>query len=192
MIEFPEKQAPIRNALTGEEYVLMALDSLEASNARISEITSICNEPLVFSWLFRQMFPDGRYPTSSAKSWLEWGKEGWPRNTHFVFAVLDAKRRLAAACDIKSSNSAGAEVGYWASEFHRGIMTNAIRELLRLATLAGFARLYAETDEGNLRSRGVLGRAGFIPDGSESNRPNHIVYSIDLEHGTSKSRQKDL
>ena len=97
-----------------------------------------------------------------------WAAAGWRDNTHFVFAALDAQGQVAAACDIKSNDPSWAEIGYWSSRRHRGVMTNIVLEVSRQARQAGFTTLFARTRRGNTRSVGVLHRAGFIADGDRS------------------------
>lgn len=188
MIDFQRKQRLIRNALTGSEYSLVALDLIEPSDEVIAQVTSICNEPLVYGWLFRKMLSDQPYPPSKAREWFARGKDGWKENAHFVFAVLDQKGGFAAACDIKSADVSWAEVGYWSSNDHRGVMTNAVVGLIDLAREAGFERLFAETRPGNTRSQGVLRRAGFELSEQKPTRGDHyIVFSI-RTHGANESR----
>jgi RimJ/RimL family protein N-acetyltransferase len=179
MISFPQKQVSVRNALTGEEYLLVALDSIDPSEEAIERVTSICNEPLVYDWLFRKMLSGEPYPPSKAKEWFEWAAMGWAQNAFFVFGVLDPDGRLAAACDIKTADAAGAEVGYWASCGHRGIMTNALKGLIDLAKGAGFESLFAEVREDNVRSQAVLRRAGFCLSDQKPARAGHrMVFSV--------------
>lgn len=182
MINFQRKQRLIRNALSGKEYSLVALDLIEPSAEIIGQVTSICNEQLVYDWLFREMLSDQPYPPSMAKEWLAWGRDGWKQNTHFVFAVVDQNGGIAAACDIKSADASWAEVGYWSSNDHRGVMSNAVVELIDLAREAGFEHLFAETRKGNTRSQGVLRRAGFeLAQQKPTRGDHHIVFSINIQ-----------
>ncbi|MCC5805755.1 MAG: GNAT family N-acetyltransferase [Opitutales bacterium] len=182
MIDFQRKQRVIRNALSGKEYTLLALDLIDPTDKVIAQVTSICNEPLVYDWLFRKMLSDKPYPPSMATGWFARGADGWAKNDHFVFAVVDQNGGIAAACDIKSADASWAEVGYWSSSNHRGVMTNAIIGLIDLAKEAGFERLFAETQNANFRSQGVLRRAGFALSDKTPHRGNHhIVFSISTQ-----------
>jgi len=69
-------------------------------------------------------------------------------------------KAVVAACDIKS-NALNAEIGYWSSQAHRGVMTNALVAMCDMAAGAGFVALFARTKTGNVRSEAVLKRAGF-------------------------------
>lgn len=98
--------------------------------------------------------------------WLSWASQGWRANTHFCFAVTDDSGAIAAACDIKSRDPDGAEIGYWASARHRGVMTNAVSAMCEAARQAGFRSLMARVRHENSRSQAVLARAGFGTDPS--------------------------
>ena len=182
MIEFKRKQGAIRNALNRNDYSLVAMDLIEPSDAVIAQVTSICNERLVYDWLFREMLSGQPYPPSKAKEWIARGRDGWKQNTHFVFAVVDQKGGIAAACDIKSADASWAEVGYWSSSEHCGVMTNAVVELIELARDAGFEYLFAETRKGNTRSQAVLHRSGFeLSERKPTRGDHHIVFSINTQ-----------
>ncbi len=63
--------------------------------------------------------------------------------------------------DIKSANLESAEIGYWLSAHHSGVMTNAVCALVQLARDAGYAELFALIRPTNTRSANVVARAGF-------------------------------
>ncbi len=169
-MRFPEDlRVPIDNPLTGARYELVRADGAARGPEALERLVEICNEPDIYDWLFRELLGGRPYSEGKAREFLEWSGAGWSAGTHFVFLVLDGEGRIAAACDIKSNDTV-AEVGYWAGRDHRGVMTNTVRALCALAAGAGFGRLFARTKAGNLRSQGVLLRAGFArvqddPDG---------------------------
>ena len=168
-IHFPLRiKAPIKNALNGRPYTLHRADALEPTPARLEQIAAVCNEPHIYGWLFKEGLGGRAYNTEDAEGWLGWAKAGWRDNTHFVFVALDTEGQVAAACDIKSNDPSWAEIGYWSSRRHRGVMTNIVLEVSRQARQAGFTTLFARTRRGNTRSVGVLHRAGFIADGDRS------------------------
>jgi RimJ/RimL family protein N-acetyltransferase len=151
----------IVNHLTKRPYFLIGACELEIEAGNIERITSICNEPDVYDWLFRKPLSGKPYPEEKARQWLEWARAGWTANSHFIFAVISEAKDIAAACQIKSNDDV-AEVGYWASHIHRGVMTDAVSAMCLLAANAGFRELYASTNEGNTRSEAVLSRVGFV------------------------------
>jgi len=161
----------IVNYLTKRPYYLVRACELEIGAGIIEQITSICNEPDVYDWLFRKPLSGKPYPEEKARQWLEWARAGWTADSHFIFAVVGEAKEIAAACQIKSNDEV-AEIGYWASRLHRGVMTNAVGAMCLLAANAGFRALYAYTDEGNTRSESVVGRVGFVrvPDVRSDNR----------------------
>ena len=139
-------------------------DEISSTDERLSEIVRICNEPAIYRWLFSRPLNNQSYTIDKAAEWLLWSKEGWQANTHFCFITLDAQDSIVAACDIKSSDVDGAEMGYWASASHRGIMTNTVSAVLHEAAKAGFRSLMARAQHANLSSKAVMNRVGFLPD----------------------------
>ena len=152
---------PVANHLTGRNHTLVRATDLDCEPTTLAEIVAVCNEPEIYDWLFRERLGGRRYTDEAARQWLQWSAEGWTFESHFSFAVVDEGRCVAAACDIKSNDSV-AEIGYWASQQHPGVMTNAVKALCALAAHAGFQGLYARTKPGNRRSQAVLERAGFL------------------------------
>ena len=141
-------------------YDLVRASDVNCDLSNHERIAAICNEPEVYEWLFRDLFAGRPYEEANARDWLQWSRDGWSSGTHYVFAVIDDDEGIAAACDIKSREP-NAEIGYWASQRHRGVMTNAVKAMCALAREAGFRELFARTKEKNLRSQAVLERAGF-------------------------------
>ena len=162
MISFRQRfPVPISNYFTGDEYLILRGDEVAADDARVAEVVAIANEPLVYGWLFQERCRGEPYAPCLAVDWLEWMRDGWVKNSHFGFVITDPQGRIAAACDIKSAEPEGAEVGYWASAGHRGIMTDVVAAIIRCAWEAGYRSLTARVRHGNLRSGAVLERAGF-------------------------------
>lgn len=176
MVSFPRKTQTIKNALTGELYSLHPIDSIQPTESHIEKVTSICNEPEIYQWLYSEMFDGQPYPSESAVEWISWGAEGWQNGTHFVFVVLDSTGVIVAACDIKDTDPERAEIGYWASVGHRGIMTNAVKAMLDLAEQAGFRGFFAEVLPKNLRSQAVLNRSGFALTEDNAQKAGLTVY----------------
>tara|TARA_R100000027_G_scaffold7146_1_gene5485 strand:+ start:3157 stop:3708 length:552 start_codon:yes stop_codon:yes gene_type:complete len=159
---------PVRNHLTGEEYLLKRIDEVGLDPERRKQIASICNEPRVYSWLFRDLLQNAPYTEEKAISFFEMGRDGWRKGEKFVFLLLRRNGDVAAAIDIKSNDPDDAEIGYWSSESHRGCMTNTTIELVSLAESAGYRALFARTKKANKDSIGVLQRAGFQFDSKNS------------------------
>src|SRR5690606_23769495 len=128
-----------------------------------TEIHSICNEPLVYRWLFAERLKDEPYSIAMARDFLTWAGDGWKDQTHFVFVAFSPGGQVVAACDIKSNDVVDAEIGYWAGSKHAGVMTPAVGALCQIAKQAGYTALHAWTRTGNDRSAMVLQRNGFRP-----------------------------
>lgn len=181
MIVLPEKvSVPIRNHRTGRPYDLIPAAELDPDEATLARIVAICNEPEVYAWLFREGLEARPYPEKMAREWIDWAKAGWNAKSHLVFAVRDEQRQVVAACDIKS-NAPNAEIGYWSSGAHRGVMTNAVIAMCAIAAQAGFAGLFARTKKKNIRSQAVLKRAGFERDHTRHDDYEWFTRSLKVE-----------
>lgn len=165
MIEVPAEGCEVINHLTRERLTLKRVADIDRSHAQFARITSICNEPIVFSSLFSEMFPTGRYPESAAHDFVTWATEGWEQGTHFVFATLDSDGLVVSTSDIKSNQKEDAEIGYLCSAAYRGVMTNSVSAMLTLAVEAGFRSFIAHVRADNIASQRVLDRVGFRRDG---------------------------
>lgn len=160
MPKVSQAERPLVNHVTRASYRLVPAIDIRSDDEAIERIVSICNEPSVYAWLFRARLSGCPYTQECARHWIRWSSEGWSEGTHFVFAAVGADGLVAAACDIKSDDSI-AEIGYWCSERHRGIMTNAVVEMCSIGRESGFRGFYARTKHGNVRSEAVLERCGF-------------------------------
>lgn len=175
-MNFPRSvRLPIVNYLNDRPYELVRACDVGGEPSSVAQVVSVCNEPNVYEWLFRKPLGGRPYEEAKAREWLEWSNDGWSSGTHFVFAVIDEQKVIVAACDIKS-NDPIAEIGYWASQEHRGVMTNAVMAMCALAADAGFQKLFARTKNENYRSTAVLRRAGFKK--CESDDPSYERFEL--------------
>ena len=148
----------VTNYLTGVPYLLRPFDG--SWTPPLSEIVRVCNEPRVYE-LFRHRLDGSPYGFENAGLFVDWAERGWRLGTHFVLALLSEPACVVGALDIKSPEWECAEIGYWLSEHHRGLMTNAVLELKSIAREMGYRSLYARVRPENLASAAVLLRAGF-------------------------------
>jgi len=176
MISFAKCRTAVKNHLTGKLHQLVPVSDLSASSPQIDRIVSICNEPRLFRTLFSDKFPDGEYPRTSADDWISCAQSGWLDGSHFVFATVDDQGLVIAVCDIKSADIRNAEIGYWASSHHRGVMTNSVSAMLDLAKQAGFLDFFADVLEWNDCSQRVLERVGFSLSPLAAGKPGQIQY----------------
>ena len=122
----------------------------------------ICNEPLVWRFLFRDRLGGRRYTEHDALDFLEWARKGWESGEHMVFLLRDPLGHIGACVDIGRRDESGeALIGYWAGAHHRGVMTNAVERLASMAEAAGYLKLVALVERENVRSIAVVRRAGF-------------------------------
>ncbi|MDF1813590.1 MAG: GNAT family N-acetyltransferase [Verrucomicrobiales bacterium] len=176
MIVFRNHPCEVINHLNGDRYTLESVADIDPSQIQVERITSICNEPAVFSMLFSEMFPEGRYPESAAREFLNWVTDGWQQGTHFVFATLDSDGLVVSTCDIKSDNIEEAEIGYLCSSAHSGVMTNSVKAMTGLGIKAGFENFFALVRVDNIASQRVLERVGFHRDEEFPQGSNRFRY----------------
>ncbi len=157
----PQVERSLVNHLTGAAFRLVPTGEIRADDEAIDRIVSICSEAAIYEWLFRRPFGGRPYGSDDARQWLRWAREGWSSGAYFVFAVVGSDGLVAAACDIKSDEPMP-EIGYWCSQHHRGVMTNAVAAMCNLGRESGFRGFYARTKHGNVRSEAVLQRCGFL------------------------------
>jgi len=159
----------VENHLTGRAYQLVRASDICCETTIVARMVATCNEPEVYDGYFRENLGGRPYTEHDARYWLKRSGAQWSRGICFHFAVVDEMKMVAAACYIRGacyvrdpSYDDSGEIGYWASQGHRGVMTNAITAMCVLAADAGFRRLFARTDKGNAKSQAVLARAGFV------------------------------
>ncbi len=171
---FPDPlDVPVQHARSGATYRLVRLDALPETPEHLAQITRANNEPAIHRWLWRDRLQGQPYAPEKAVEFLRWARGGWAHGTHFTFALLAPGGEVAAALDIKSADLDAAEVGYWLSAAHSGVMTNAVLALADVARAAGYRALFARVREGNARSEGVLTRAGFARVGGHEEVLGH-------------------
>jgi len=158
---------PLTHPRSGKVYTLTRADALQDTPALRADLTAACNEPLIYDWLFRERCGGQPYSDADAAAFLAWLRAGWRDGTHFVFALQSPCGRTVGALDIKSADTDAAEVGYWLSARHSGLMTLAVQALEDVARQAGYRSLYARVRPGNARSLNVTARAGWMDAGLE-------------------------
>ncbi len=168
------RRCPLQNARTGASYELVPADAVNRTGTEFTAIVTICNEPPIYDLLFAERCAGKAYDTADAERFLGWAERGWHDGTHFVYLIRGASGEVAGALDIKSANLQSAEIGYWLSVRHSGVMTNAIRALCELAQVAGYAELFGLVRPSNTRSANVLTRAGFTAGRTVTK--NNVIY----------------
>ncbi|MCL5999745.1 MAG: GNAT family N-acetyltransferase [Chloroflexi bacterium] len=161
---------PICNFLTQETFTLVPLATNFCDPESYAQIVSICNQPLIYNTLFAERLGGHPYAQADAERFVAWAHQGWQAGTHFVFLILTPQQTIAGTIDIRSNCLASAEIGYWMSAEHPGVMTNAVKALCRIASQSGYRGLFALVREMNTKSAGVLLRAGFHEAGREERR----------------------
>lgn len=145
------------------QYRMRSIDAdVRLTDDDVAAVVRICNEPLVWRFLFRDRLGGRPYEKRDAREFLDWARAGWVSGEHMVFLLRDPEQHIGACVDIGRLEEAGdALIGYWSGAHHRGVMTNAVEYLARLARKAGYLKLVALVEPQNVRSAAVLARAGF-------------------------------
>jgi len=152
----------IKNYITNESYHLVSADnSYIVTDNNLKELHDICNEPLIYKEIFQSNLHGKTYPIKKAQKYFDWSNEGWQTKSYFNFILLSPDNKICGNIDIKSNNLAAAEVGYFVSANHKGIITNAVKELISFAKSKKYKSLYAYTTPKNYRSQQVLKRCKF-------------------------------
>ncbi len=176
-----ERHRTTEHATTEIGWLCPVNGMFEITDTDIDRIVTICNQPPVYDFLFREKLEGEPYPREKAVDFLDWAQKGWLEKTHFVFLVRDANKQITAAVDIKSADLSGAEIGYWADTETPGYMTNAVMALVDLAKQAGYQRLFALIRPQNIKSVGVITRAGFAQtENTTKNEVEYLQYELAL------------
>uniref|UniRef100_A0AAU2VVZ0 GNAT family N-acetyltransferase n=1 Tax=Streptomyces sp. NBC_00008 TaxID=2903610 RepID=A0AAU2VVZ0_9ACTN len=134
-----------------------------------AEVYTACQDPDIQRWT---VVPS---PYSRADAELftcRFSPVGWQDDSMYNFAVvLRDGGALTGALGINRGNQPGTyEVGFWAAGEHRGrgYMTEAVRRAARWTfTSLGGDRLEWRAETGNVPSRAVALRAGFVMEGDQ-------------------------
>ncbi|MCK5212815.1 MAG: GNAT family N-acetyltransferase [Dehalococcoidia bacterium] len=154
---------PVERYDTGETYRMVSIDAgYAASDEDVDSIVTICNEPLVYRFLFRDRLDGRAYNERDARDFVAWARDGWLSGEHLVFLIRAPDDAIAACIDVGAVDGSGRGLsGYWSCDLHRGVVTNAMERLAVLAKDAGYRTLYTFVEEENLRSLAVFKRTGF-------------------------------
>lgn len=151
-----------------KKYRIISVDgSFEISEHDLKTITEICNEELVYRFLFRDRLKGSAYVINDARKFITWALNCWKEDEGYFFFVRDENNNIVACLHINSNNLDRTAIGYWATKDAPGIMTNAVKHLCEIAKKAGYRKLHALVEPVNIRSIGVLQRNGFTYKGTK-------------------------
>ena len=168
----------IQNYINKSTYHLVPVSEIVESDEVYNAIANICNEPVIYNFLFKNSLNGVRYSLENSKNFIGWAQSGWKEKSHFVFLLLSEIKEIVGSIDIKSNSTTNPEIGYWCSQSHSGLMTNTVLELAKLAVKNGILNFKALVTKNNIRSENVLIRSGFTKDVDESNKgsENNVYY----------------
>lgn len=145
----------------GVPYYLTDLADATKHAGLVSRLVQVCNEPRLYNRMFAERFMGRVYQEQDAWSFLNGAAKGWTENSGFKFVLFNEQGEICAAVELKTGDTDNCEIGYWASEFHRGVASNMVIKLCELAAKAGFKQLYAMIAPDNYASQKVVTNAGF-------------------------------
>jgi RimJ/RimL family protein N-acetyltransferase len=150
-----------------KQYRIISVDgSFETSENDLKTITEICNEELVYRFLFQDRLKGSAYVINDARKFVIWALDSWEKDESYFFFVRDEDNDIVACLHINSNNLDRTAIGYWVTRNAPGIMTNAVKYLCEIAKKAGYKKLYALVEPVNIKSIGVLQRNGFTYTGT--------------------------
>lgn len=174
------KDVFVWNCKNNKRYKFISSRNLNPTNEQFNSIVQACNSAEIFKWIFREMCPNG-YTRENAIGFVNWAKQGWVDNSHFVFFLLSDGDNIVGALDIKSNNLQAGEIGYWVHQDHSGLASNAISILKDFAKQAGYQILFAQTKKGNEKSNQALLRNLFeINENYKNDTSDEKAFSIKL------------
>ncbi|MDC0255922.1 GNAT family N-acetyltransferase [Bacteriovoracales bacterium] len=175
------RQSKIKNFINNEDYTFVPAHFIDSTQDILTSIENVCNEAFIYEQLFKVRCKGEPYSIKNAEAFLDWAKEGFKKDSYYVFFILNSSQLPIGAIDIKSNDKEEAEIGYWLSSFHSGLMTNAVIELCKQAKSFGFKNLYGLCELNNLKSKSVLKRAKFADAGKiERNQKSYYKLQIKL------------
>ena len=127
-----------------------------------SQIVENCNKEQVYKILFEYKLKGEPYQKKDAVWFNDLAMSGWKDRSYFVFLITDLFKNIVGVIDIKSNDLNGAEIGYWADIDHKGVMTPAVGQLIKVAGLMGYKKLSARVRINNFASQKVLKNNGFL------------------------------
>ena len=170
---------PVLNHLTQAGYWLCRLDQLAWNEARYAELVACCREPFIYEMLFRPNWGERGYSLKDAYDFVGKAQTWWAENSLFTFLLLSHEEQIAAAIDVKSADLFSAEIGYWCSQDHRGVMTNTVRTLCNEMEKNGYQAAHAFALVENQRSADLLRRAGFVQHPQNLQLKNRPFFRFD-------------
>lgn len=165
--QFPQLNPPITTQFTAYSndtitFTLRSLDnSFSITRSQIESIVAACNEELIYRFLFQHSLQGRPYNNEDAREFITWAQKGWEDKSHFVFIILDSDNNVIGCIDISSNDIEHSPIGYWVTNRVKGIMTNAVKSLIKIARNAGYKYLYAMVEPANIKSSSLLKRTGF-------------------------------
>lgn len=169
-IKHPLSRAVQRHA-SSEVYFLQSLDdSLQVASSDLSAIVRICNETLIYKYIFKDALEGRPYAIADVRIFVEWAKRGWREHRHFVFLIKNPGGKIVGCIGLSSDILTASSIGYWMTTTVSGVMTNVLSCLVDIARDAGYRKLFALVEPDNTKSAKLLERVEFVHTSSPIER----------------------
>lgn len=172
----------IKNHLTKKSYFIKDLADDNQYQELIPKIVKVCNEPKIFKRLFARKFTEGdKYTPINALKFLVYGYDGWKDDARFLFGIFSEDGEMVGALELRSNKPEACEIGYWASENHRGFMSNALIAISKFAKEQGYQKLFLLVAPDNIASQKVAKNAGYLLVNPHFENPKGVYYLYEKE-----------
>ncbi|MBI39496.1 MAG: hypothetical protein CMF59_07850 [Leptospiraceae bacterium] len=145
----------------GGQYTVLPVVSAYLSDSFVSRFMQIVNEADILRLLEDEGISiQGRYTEKDARNFLAQSVDEWIHNRSRIFLIT--RDNAPVGCFAFKSCKDDAEIGYWIGGKHRGLGTDLLDSMLKLAPGLGYTQLQAITREDYTASRKILARNGFL------------------------------
>lgn len=119
------------------------------------------------------------YTIDHARAWVKAASRTAGKRSKRVDFVIDVDGEVAGSVAFINLDGHKAQVSMWVSPVYwrRGLATSALRHLVQFGFDAlGLVRIYAYHYSENIKTRGVLEKAGFIYEGTHAKEWRKVLY----------------
>ncbi len=145
----------------GSAYKVLPVVSTYLSDSFVSRFMQIVNEADILRLLEDAGISiQGKYTEKDARNFLSQSVDEWIHNRSRTFMIT--RDNAPVGCFAFKSCKDDAEIGYWIGGKHRGLGTELLAAMLKMAPDLGYTQLQAVTREDYTASRKILARNGFM------------------------------
>jgi RimJ/RimL family protein N-acetyltransferase len=156
------KPIKVRNFLSQKVGVLVPLlDEELISDKDVQQIKNIFNSHDVYDRLFKRTLKNRAFTLENVKRYIKWSVTQTLNKNNITYIIRDKNTIVCGGIDLQKVDSETATIGYWADPKTPGFITNAVKEIIKVAKEIGYKNIDAYPEEGNEKSIKVLNRLDF-------------------------------